>query len=187
MMEEDAYSQIRARLRGLREVLEIPVEEVAELCGCTAEEYLEMESGQREMSESWLGRISKRYGIELDVLLFGEEPRMNGYYVTRKGQGLAIDRQARYKYQSLASGFRQRRMDPFLVEVACLPDDERRPLNAHEGQEFDLVVEGRMELTIGHRTMVLAEGDSIYFDASRPHCMHAMDGRPVKFLSMHVQ
>lgn len=185
-MEEDAYSQIRARLRGLREVLDIPVEEVAELCGCTPAEYLEMEAGQHEISESWLGKISKRYGIELDVLLFGEEPRMNGYFVTRKGQGQAINRHARYKYQSLASGFRQRRMDPFLVEVASLPEGEHRPLNSHEGQEFDMVMEGRMEITIGHRTLVLSEGDSIYFDASRPHCMHALDGQPVKFLSLHV-
>ena len=30
--------------------------------------------------------------------------------------------------------------------------------------------------------MTLGEGDSIYFDATQPHCMRALGGRPVKFL-----
>ena len=183
---EDAYLQIGARLHGLREVLEIPVEEIAKLCGITPAEYLRMEKGEADNMESCLALISKRYGVELDVLLFGEEPRMKGYLVTRHGQGLAIDRCAKYKYQSLASGFRQRLMDPFLVEVAPLPEGERRVQRAHPGQEFDVVVEGRLELTIGQRTIVLGVGDSIYLDSSRPHSMHALDGRPVKFLCVTV-
>ena len=183
---EDAFLQIGARLHGLREVLEIPVEEIAELCGITPEDYLRMERGENEFYEPCLALISKRYGIELDVLLFGEEPRMKGYFVTRRNQGLAIDRRAKYKYQSLASGFRQRLMDPFLVEVAPLPEGERHGPSSHHGQEFDMVVEGRMEVTIGQRTMVLEVGDSIYLDSSRPHSMHALDGRPVKFLCVAV-
>ena len=39
-----------------------------------------------------------------------------------------------------------------------------------------------MEITIGNKVMELGPGDSIFFDASQPHCMRALDGRPVKFL-----
>ena len=101
---DEAIKQIGERLKGLREVLNIPAEEVAELCEISLDHYLKIESGEADPSVYRLSKISKRYGIDLDVLLFGEEPRMKGYYVTRKGQGPEIYRNNQYKYQSLAVG-----------------------------------------------------------------------------------
>ena len=120
------------------------------------------------------------------MLLFGEEPRMKGYFLTRKGQGLSVERRADYKYQSLASGFRGRDVDPFLVTVDPLPGDANHNKNAHEGQEFDFVLEGELEITIGDKVMTLHEGDSIYFDASQQHCMRAVGGRQVKFVCIVI-
>ena len=91
---EEAIKQIGERLKGLRDVLDIPAEEVAELCGFTVDNYLKMESGEGELSVSSLQKISKRYGIALDVLLFGEEPHMSTYFLTRKGQGMSVERRS---------------------------------------------------------------------------------------------
>lgn len=179
---DDQIRQIGERLRGLREVLDIPAEEVAELCGITLEHYLKIESGEADPSVYRLSKIAKRYGIALDVLMFGEEPRMSSYFLTRNGQGMSVERRKEYKYQSLACGFRGRRFDPFMTRVDPLPEGETFHKNSHEGQEFDYVIEGRLEITIGNKVMVLGEGDSIFFDASQPHCMRALDGRPVRFL-----
>ena len=77
-------------------------------------------------------------------------------------------------------------MDPFLVQVDPLPDDARFNKNSHDGQEFDVVIDGRLELTLGEKTLVLEVGDSIYFDARQPHCMRALDGKPVKFLCIAI-
>lgn len=181
---EDPIAQIGARLRGLREVLDIPAEEIAELCGITTAHYMKIESGEADPSVYRLSKIAKRYGVALDVLLFGEEPRMTGYFLTRKGKGLAVERRKGYKYQSLGAGFRGRKFDPFLTQVDPLKEGETFHKNSHEGQEFDYVVEGRLEITIGDKIMELEEGDSIFFDASQPHCMRALDGRPVKFLAI---
>ncbi|MDE5949172.1 MAG: XRE family transcriptional regulator [Prevotella sp.] len=179
---DEQIRQIGERLRGLREVLDIPAEEVAELCGITLEHYQKIEAGEADPSVYRLSKISKRYGIALDVLMFGEEPRMSSYFLTRNGQGMAVERRKSYKYQSLASGFRGRKFDTYMTQVDPLPDDAHFNKNAHDGQEFDYIVEGRMEITIGNKVMVLGPGDSIFFDASQPHCMRALDGRPVKFL-----
>ena len=161
---DEQIRQIGERLRGLREVLDIPAEEVAELCDITPEHYMKIESGEADPSVYRLSKIAKRYGIALDVLM------------------LAVERRKSYKYQSLASGFRGRKFDPFMTQVDPLPDDARFSKNSHDGQEFDYIVEGRMEITIGNKVMELGPGDSIFFDASQPHCMRALDGRPVKFL-----
>ena len=144
---EDAIKQIGQRLKGLREVLDIPAEEVAQLCEIPLEHYMKIEAGEADPSVYRLSRISKRYGIALDVLLFGEEPRMSTYFLTRKGQGMSVERRKDYKYQSLAAGFRGRKTDPFLVQVDPKPDGTQHSKNSHEGQEFDVVLEGVLEIT----------------------------------------
>ena len=81
------------------------------------EEYLGMESGEKDISVSALQKIARKYGIALDVLMFGEEPKMSSYFLTRCGSGVSVERTKAYKYQSLASGFRGRKADPFIVTV----------------------------------------------------------------------
>jgi len=40
---------------------------------------------------------------------------------------------------------------------------------AHEGEECGIVLAGKMELMVGDETFTLEAGDTIYFDAARPH------------------
>ena len=181
---DEPIKQIGDRLKGLRDVLDIPAEEIAQLCNISIEEYLKMENGDGDISISKLQTISKRYGIALDVLMFGEEPRMSSYFLTRKDQGMSVERRQAYKYQSLASGFRGRNADPFMVLVEPKPEGSVIEQNSHEGQEFDFVTEGRLELTIKNKTLILNQGDSIYFDSSLPHCMRALDDKAVRFLAV---
>ena len=101
---------------------------------------------------------------------------------TRDGQGPEIDRGDKYQYQTLAGGFRGRKMDPFLVVVDPLPAGKRYSKNTHDGQEVDYILEGTLELTIDDKVLVLKKGDCIYFDATIPHCMNALNGKPAKFL-----
>ena len=96
---DEQLKQIGERLRGLREVLDIPVEDVAALCGITVNHYEKMESGESELSVANLQKIAKKYGVSLDVLMFGEEPKMNAYFLTRKGQGKSVE--SRKAYHSL--------------------------------------------------------------------------------------
>ena len=179
---EEAIKQIGERLKGLRDVLDVSKEEVAQLCGITVEQYEKMESGEGELSVANLQKIAKHYGVALDVLMFGEEPHMSSYFLTRKGQGMSVERRKAYKYQSLASGFSGRKADPFIVLVE--PNDSEPHLNSHSGQEFNMVLEGQMQLTIGKKTVTLNEGDSIYFDSTQPHGMKAMNDKPVRFLAI---
>ena len=181
---EEAIKQIGERLKGLRDVLDSPAEEIANLCGITLEQYEKMENGESELSVANLQKIAKEYNVSLDVLLFGEEPHMSTYFLTRKGQGMSIERRKAYKYQSLASGFRGRKADPFIVTVEPKPADAPKERNSHNGQEFNMVLEGSMELTIGQKAVILNEGDSIYFDATQPHGMRALNDGPVKFLAI---
>ena len=175
----DQIKQIAERLQGLRDVLELTPDEVAKSCQLSVEEYLGMESGEKDISVSALQKIARKYGIALDVLMFGEEPKM-----TRCGSGVSVERTKAYKYQSLASGFRGRKADPFIVTVEPKPENTPIHFNSHEGQEFNLVIEGRMLLNINGKELILNPGDSLYFDSSIPHGMMALDDKTVKFLAV---
>ena len=181
---DEAIKQIGERLKGLRDVLDISLEEMAQTCGITAEEYQAMENGESELHVSNLQKIAQKYEISLDVLMFGEEPHMNSYFLTRKGQGLSVERRKAYHYESLASGFRGRKADPFIVTVEPKPADKPLDTNTHAGQEFNMVLEGDMELTIGKKTLELHQGDSIIFDATQPHGMRTLGDKKVKFLAI---
>ena len=180
----DPIKSIANRLRGLREVLELSAQEVAESCHLRVEEYMALESGESDISVNVLQTIARRYGISLDVLMFGEEPKMNAYFITRAGAGVSVERRKAYKYEALASGFRDRKADPFIVTVEPAPADAPMHLNSHEGPEMNYVLEGRLLLSLNGKELVLNVGDSLYFDSSLPHGMKALDGRPVRFLAI---
>lgn len=186
MMENmnEQIKQIAERLRGLRDVLDLTPEEVADSCQMPLEAYLDMESGNKDISVSALQQIARKYEVSLDVLMFGEEPKMNSYFLTRKGAGVSVERTKAYKYEALASGFRRRLADPFIVTVEPKPEGTPMHLNAHEGQEFNMVMEGRLLLNIDGKDIILNEGDSLYFDSTKPHGMQALDGKTVKFLAI---
>lgn len=180
----EQIKQIAERLAGLRDALEISPEEMARGCHLTTEEYLALESGTVDISVSVLHQISQAYGVELTTLMFGDEPKMSTYFITRKGKGVAVERTKAYKYQSLAAGFAARKADPFLVTVHPKQEDEPIYLNSHQGQEYNMILSGRMLLQINNKQLILEEGDSIYFNSELPHGMKAMDGEKVSFLAI---
>jgi transcriptional regulator with XRE-family HTH domain len=178
----EQLKQIAERLRGLRDVLDINAAEVAATCGLSENEYLEYETGTKDIPVSLLHDISSAYNIEMTALLFGDEPKMRSYFLTRKGLGTAIERTSAYKYQSLAAGFSGRKGDPFVVAVE--PCGKPIHLNTHAGQEFNYVLEGKMLLNINGKELILNEGDSIYFNAELKHGMQALDNKTVRFLAV---
>ena len=77
-----------------------------------------------------------------------------------------------------------RSADPFVVTVEPKPDREPIHYNSHAGQEFSLVLEGRMMVNIDGKELILNEGDSLYFNSKLPHGMKALDGKTVRFLAI---
>src|SRR3712207_8741094 len=65
----------------------------------------------------------------------------------------------------------------------------RSPISksTHPNQEFDMVMKGSLEITIGHKVLTLDEGDSIYFDSTQPHCLRALgDRKSTRLNSSHA-
>ncbi len=179
----EQIKQIAMRLRGLREVLEVSIEEVAEVCGLTTAQYLAFESGSSDIPVSILHSIANHYKIELTTLLTGEDPHVHNYTITRKDKGVVTKRRKAYSYEALATSFMNKKGEPFIVTAPLKPIDEPLNFNAHTGQEFNLILEGRLEMHLGSKIITLDTGDSIYFDSGQQHAMRALDKKECKFLA----
>lgn len=176
--------QIAERLRGLRDALDLTIAQAAEKCDISEKDYALYESGKSDIPMSFICMVAQTFGIETTALITGNDPHAVSFYVTRKGTGTSVERTKAYKYQALASGFRHAKAEPF--EVTVDPNEKPIHLNSHPGQEFNLVLEGSMQLHVAGNDLVLNEGDSIYFDASKPHGMKALNGKNVKFLAIII-
>ena len=167
---------VALRMRDLREFLGLEPAGVAERAGVPLADYLAYEAGERDFSFSHLFNIAAVLGVDITDLLTGESPRLHGYALTRSGEGLAFDRRAQYQYRHLAYNFRDKKAEPFIVTVLQDAPGALKQAHAHEGQEFNYVLEGYLRIELGGQTLALAPGDSLYYDAGLPHAMYAVDG-----------
>ena len=181
----EQIKQMAMRLRGLREDVDMTVEEVAQKCGITPDELIKYESGESDIPMNFLCNAANVLGVEPLELFSGAAPNMSSYWLVRKGKGPVIERQKAYKYQALAMGFKHAKASPFIVTVDPKME-EHMHLNSHEGQEFNLVLKGTLLLSIAGKELVLNPGDSIYFDATQPHGMRALNGEPARFFAIII-
>ena len=179
----DSMKQIAMRIEDLRESSDYTVETMAEMLNVTADEYRKYESGQADMSISFLVKVSDIFGVDMTELLTGQAPRLNTLSVTRAGK--TIDCHDQYVYKNLAYNSIHRKIEPMYVTVQ--PEDNKTLVpNSHEGQEFDYVLSGTMHIVIGKNDLVLNPGDSVYYDSRMPHAMEAVGDEPVHFLAIVI-
>lgn len=176
--------EVAYRLRGLRDALDLSIEQISTECEISEADYEAYEKGEKDIPVSFLHRIAAKYGVELTALLFGEEPKMQSYFVTRAGKGVKVERTKAYSYQDLAAGFSHRVVSPFIVTVEPTDADKEMTMNTHQGQEFNYVLQGQVEIVVGGKSTILNPGDSIMFDATLPHGMRTKGGETVKFLAI---
>ncbi len=183
MEMDQAYKDIAPRLRGLRDALDMTVEEMAAKTGASAAQVAQYESGEVEIPVGYLLKVSHCCQVDLTVLISGVESHLKGFSLVRKGEGLAVERRKDYDYKSLAYRFAGRKMEPFLITV---PPKDEKDLNmvSHSGQEFIHVMEGRLEIRVGAEVLALEPGDSLYFDSQNPHALRGLDGKEARFLDV---
>ena len=170
---ENQYRQTGRRILEIRQVLEIPVSEMAALTEMSEEEYLRHESGEVDCPFSFLYTCAKRFNVDVSAIIAGESPKLSFYTVTRATSGLPIRRREGLQYQHLAPQIKNRMTDPLRVTAQYQDENEPIELSTHSGQEFDFVLSGQLRIQLGSKVEILNPGDSVYLDAAHPHGMVA--------------
>lgn len=133
-------------------------------------------------------KIAKALGVRLGTFL-DDQVSIDPLTVRRqeRKQELSMlrgkDKPVALNFYSLGSGKSDRHMEPFYVEL--LPESEKsKDLSSHEGEEFIVVNDGKVEVTYGAETHTLEAGDSIYYNSIVPHYVSCKGGRPASIYAV---
>ena len=183
---EPKVQEVANRIRSLREDLGLSIEDMAEATGRSVEEYEAQESGEKDLSFTFLFKVANKFGIDVVEILTGEAPRLKSYELTRKGKGLLIKRRAGFEYLHQAPFFSDKLCEPFVVTAPFLEEEQDRPihLSYHRGQELDFIISGHLRFAYEDNVEELGPGDTLYYDSGRAHGMIAIGGEPCVFLAV---
>ncbi len=173
----DDFMMIAARIRELREISGLSEKQVADELEIDTEVYVGYEQNGVNIPISVLYQLSGKYKVDLTEILTGKAAHMDTFAVVKKGHGASIDRYPGYSFSDLAYKFRNKVMEPLLVIVE--PSDHDPALVTHSGQEFNLVLEGTIEVLFEEKRLLLTAGDSIYFDPMHPHGQRAVGAKAI--------
>lgn len=185
---ENHIEQIAERIRGLRQMMELSVKEMAAVTGTTEAEYADLEAGKNDFTFTFLFKCANRFGVDITELLTGEMPKLTKYEIVRAGEGMPYERRKGFKYSNLAYLFKTKKTEPLLVlaKFDVAEQNKEIALSTHDGEEFNYILKGSLKFRIGDKTEILNEGDSVYYNSSNGHGMIAANGKDCEFLAIVI-
>ena len=179
-------SEVATRIKELREIIGFSVKEMTEKTDVNEQTYLSYESGKVDIPFSFIHKCALAFNVDMTDLLEGSSAKLSTYTVTRKGQGQETAKEDGIDISNLAPKFKDKLAEPYYVTYEYSQGQENKPihLTTHSGQEFDLVLSGKLKVQVGDHVEVLSEGDSIYYNSSLPHGMIAVDGKNCTFVAV---
>jgi transcriptional regulator with XRE-family HTH domain len=164
--------ELSQRIKSRRLELNLSLEEAAGAAQQTRSWLSKVENFRITPSLPALARVAEALNTSLASLVEGLDKKPKLVHTTKKQRRL-IERDPRnsnIRYYALTTGRPSRRMDPFLLEIPA--GGGRTVSRPHEGEEFLLVLRGKLTMEYDGESIALAEGDSLYFDAEAPHRLH---------------
>lgn len=152
-------------IRRLRRERGMTLEELAGEIGTSGAHLSRLESGDRQPSLEGLLRVAAALGVEMDELLAAPEEPDPGKVV--RGASAPFYEGGGLRFQTLIP---EAGPEGLAAVKIVFPADRVEPeYKEHEGEEWIYVLSGRLRLTLGGESTVLAPGDAAYFDGLLPH------------------
>jgi len=168
--EQFKEENISKRIRNLRESKNMTLDALAKEIDVSNSYISKLERSKKSPPISILYKISKALEIDFNFLITGLEAYKDiKVSVVRKNERIKVsgnNKSGNYNYFSLGYKKDNKLMEPFLIEISN--ESEAVPYS-HDGEEFNYVLEGKVEFIIENDIFELNEGDSIYFESKLSH------------------
>lgn len=159
---------IGKKLKTTRLKNDMTIQELAERSKVSSNMISRIERGLTIPSVEILMKLADAFGMSINY--FVEEAEKGSTVVhTRKGEGEPIFFfEDKHQITSLTQGIRDPSFAVFYdtLEEGCSSGEGGM---VHTGEEFALILQGRLEFVIEDSRYLLEEGDSLTFKASLPH------------------
>ncbi len=186
----DLARSLGEQLRQARQRRGLTLGDVAARTELSAAFLSRLERGEANASIANLIRLSTTLDVPM-AQLFGEVQPASPpptHVLMRRARSNAdwIVSPNGYAWRRLGGDLRQPLLDAFELEF---PPTRRRDITlvAHEGEEFLLILSGRIEFQIGAERMIMETGDSLHFDASIAHQGRNAGETPARMLMVHTR
>lgn len=184
---DTVMSALGAEVRQERERREVSLRAMARRLGVSPSHLSLIERGRLRPSVEILWRIVSELDLSLDSLLnvagqgrAARAPADVDSPVQRAGARRRVKLAHGVSWQRLTPVF-DRNVDFVFVEYGVgAASSQNKGLYSHGGREYGYVVSGRLGIAIGEEEHVLEPGDSISFEAERPHRQWAVGDEPVR-------
>lgn len=166
------------KLRALRLRKKIGLVELGRHTGLSAAMISKLERGILYPTLPTLLRIALVFGVGLDHFFTAAARKSFG--IVRRAERTRFSeklggREVAWEFECLDFTATERKLNAYWVKFASVA--KPRP-HEHAGAEFIHVLKGTLLLKLGAEEHELAEGDSMYFDASQPHSYSRLGARP---------
>lgn len=158
-------ADVGAKLRMLRNCRGLKLREVADAVGVSVGYLSQLEAGKVGASFSTLLKLTHFYGLNLsDLLRTIENP--DRPLVSRANSRASVIRSGQFTIEWLVAE-PDCRMEVDIMTVE--PGGTSGGSYSHEGEEFCLVLEGTVKITVGEEQYLLEKDDLVYFKSVLPH------------------
>jgi len=177
---------IGAKIRKLRHDRRMTLQKVSTELGVSTALISQIENGHISPPIATLTKIARFFDVKMaDFFTESEEPRRFEIVRGREQRarcGMMSDTGVKRSVELFANHPFAKKLAPSLIEIPATARDDAG--HSHGGEEFILVIEGRLVIRYGDQNIDLDEGDSIYFDAETVHSLLPGDGKIVRLLSI---
>lgn len=153
---------IGRKIKKARLAKKITYDRLANETGFTIEYLKEIETGKVTPPVGTLLQIARALEIDSGALLKEDDSRM------RHRIKAYTKRTDNYAYTTLTPGAENKHLKAFLVTIDPMTDHKGVGYQ-HEGEEFNYVLSGSIEVVVGEHVNKLKEGDSLHFNSGIRH------------------
>lgn len=155
---------VGAKIKKARTGKKMTLDQVANETGFTIDYLKEIEAGKSMPPVGALLQISRALQIDSGALLRDEESKL------QKRIRAQTKRTENYAYTTLTPGAENKHLKAFRVIID--PGKDHKGVGyQHEGEEFDYVLTGKVEVTVGDHINRLKAGESLHFNSAIRHSL----------------
>ncbi|MEY8880683.1 cupin domain-containing protein [Donghicola sp. XS_ASV15] len=168
---EDPENEVGLRLRSLRLARGMSQRALAKAAGVNNSTISLIESGQMNPSVGALKRVLTGFPIGIaEFFAFEASPEEQVFFAAEELKEIG---KGGVSYRQVGSNTPGRSLQ-ILHETYRPGASTGTVLLSHEGEEGGIVIQGRLEVTVGEQRKILGPGDAYLFDSRRPHAFRAV-------------
>jgi transcriptional regulator with XRE-family HTH domain len=173
---------IGANLKAVRKLKGLSQRELAKRAGVTNSTISMIEKNSVSPSVSSLKKVLAGIPMSLVDFFSIDDGSIGDQKVVYRGNELLDIGTGELVYKLIGRDYPNRAMS-VMSETYPANADTGAEMLQHKGEEGGIIIEGKLELTVGEEVFILEKGDSYYFNSEQPHRFRNPFEEPCKLMS----